>query len=101
MNQQRPRGTIEAQSFATSKAELLDSLGEQQRVLDDLFPSFDYVIAWNPKLYPEVVRGSGVHWFNTRPGLLPSLSIWYAYDDEDVTFLYIERYTDGEEDADS
>lgn len=98
MKLHRPREIIESEAFGKAKTELLDSLGESQRVLDDVLPSFDYVIAWNPRLYDEVVRGSGVRWFSTRHGVLPSLSIWYKADVESVIFLYIEQYSNGEDD---
>jgi len=97
MNLLPPRGVIEDASFDRSKALLLKKLRCQQSILDDLMPSIDYVLTWNPDCYPRV-HGSEIHWFYTRAGVLPSLSIWYKADARSVTLVYIEEYQNGQDD---
>lgn len=97
MNLLPPRCIIEDVSFCDAKAALLNRQRCPQAVLDDLMPSVDYVLVWNPDCY-SCIHGNDIHWFCTRQGLLPSLSIWYKADARSVTLLYIEEYQDGQDD---
>lgn len=91
------RGIIAETSFATCRDALLEELGQTQCVWDDIRPSFDFVIARIPDTYP-VIPGTDIHCVHTRAGVLPPLSIWYRADHQNVTFLHIEKYRNGEDD---
>lgn len=88
------RSLIETKEFAEAKGKLLDTVDEH-KLFDEMMFGIDYVLARRPNIYGEVSGTNGVRLFTTKSSkALPSYTIWYRYDDENIYLLYIELYKD-------
>lgn len=68
-----------------------DELAPDCKRFDEMFFGLDMAVAASPHIF-ACVEGMRLHRVNMRAGLgVPSLRVWFTFDDQNVTLLYIER----------
>jgi hypothetical protein len=90
------RDVAEEGEYVAAKAAILDRFEIDEKTYQEFQETFDLVLGRVPEIYPVVEDGLNARMFRTKAGVLPSMRIWYSFNDEKVHLLYVRIVEDGQ-----